>query len=200
MKHHSASSGNGSCLLSPVSCLLFETSFLFLSETLLERLPETFPSIAALYHRKRFQSTDSGGKISKKYALCDMSTILMFLFYALCTSIWILIPFLPPPRRILSQPSCVYGDDAASHSPSTYVCIAKDPCLRGYPKQVAHFPASCPSAVSMFTGSGLTNLPHPRCIAFRPARPYGEKPNKPSTSTSHALPPDPSLRGITMQD
>ena len=25
-----------------------------------------------------------------------MSTILMFLFYALCTSIWILIPFLPP--------------------------------------------------------------------------------------------------------
>ena len=107
---------------------------------------------------------------------------------------------LPPPRRILSRPSCVYGDDAASHSPYTYVCIAKDPCLRGYPKQVAHFPASCPSAVSMFTGSGLTNLPHPRCIAFRPARPYGEKPNKPSTSTSHALPPDPSLRGITMQD
>ena len=96
MKHHSASSGNGSCLLSPVSCLLFETSFLFLSETLLERLPETFPPIAALYHRKRFQSTDSGGKISKKNALCDMSTILMFLFYALCTSIWILIPFLPP--------------------------------------------------------------------------------------------------------
>ena len=28
-----------------------------------------------------------------------MSTILMFLFYALCTSIWILIPFLPPLQK-----------------------------------------------------------------------------------------------------